>query len=594
MNDSASSSSAPAGKVTPAIDVTTLPTDLAGCHALIAQLSAVLVEAKEQRDAKQSEVDSLKEYVNRLLARLYSKRSEKHKTDPNQQSLDFGDDPAAKDAIAEAAAEAEKVIQEYTVRREIQKNKKVEPRTEKFPEHLPRVEETIEPQTEAKTCAEHGDKKLIGYDTTETLEFERPKLWVRVRKFPKYACAEASECGVTQAQRPVGLVEGNRFAPSIAAEITANKYAYHLPLYREQDLFAGSGWTPSRSSLLNILVATEFILKPLATHILKRILESGGVGCDDTTVTMIMPPKPPAVDASNPRSQRTHDVITAAFDQGKSSITARMWAYRSFDLPLNAFDFTVSRHREGPQEILSNFSGTLMADCYAGFEAITVESLARIKRAACWAHARRKFIELKNNYPQVAAVMLALISQLYDVESAAKVMSPDERKKYRQLKAKALLAQIEQKLNEPLIKDALPKSDVATAANYLRNNWNELSTYVDDPSCPIDNNDTEQLMRQVAVGRKNWLFVGSVAGGERAATLMTLVSSAIRNHLDVTAYIKDVLEKILDGCIDYESLLPHHWALSHPGAVRTYRIEERRDALDRRHSARSRRRVSGK
>jgi hypothetical protein len=122
-----------------------------------------------------------------------------------------------------------------------------------------------------------------------------------------------------------------------------------------------------------------------------------------------------------------------------------MWAYRSFDLPLNAFDFTVSRHREGPQEILLNFDGTLMADCYAGFDAITVESLASIRRAGCSAHARRKFIELK--------------------------------------------------------------SDVATAANYLRNNWTELSTYVDDPSCSIDNNDTEQLMRQVAVGREELSIV---------------------------------------------------------------------------------------
>ncbi|MFM7845475.1 MAG: IS66 family transposase [Planctomycetota bacterium] len=250
----------------------------------------------------------------------------------------------------------------------------------------------------------------------------------------------------------------------------------------------------------------------------------------------------------------------------------------------------MSRHREGPQEILANYSGTLMADCYAGFEAIKVESSDRIKRAACWVHARRKFFDLKSNYPQVAATMLALISQLFDVEAEAKVMTPSERTKHRQDKAKTLLAQIETKLNEPLIKDALPKSVVTTAANYLRNNWKELSTYVDDPSCPIDNNDTEQLMRQVALGRKNWLFVGSVAGGERAATLMSLVSSAIRNHLDVTAYIKDILEKLLAGCTDYESLLPHNWALTHPAAVRAYRVEERRDAIDRRQIARARRR----
>ena len=135
---------------------------------------------------------------------------------------------------------------------------------------------------------------------------------------------------------------------------------------------------------------------------------------------------------------------------------------------------------------------------------------------------------------------------------------------------------------------------MAKAANYLRNNWPELSRYLADPSCPIDNNETEQLMRQVAVGRKNWLFVGSVAGGDRAATLMTLVSSAIRNHLDVPAYLKDVLEQLLAGSTDYESLCPHNWSKQHPESLRTYRIDEHRAAAARQLVTRARRRLLAK
>ena len=365
-----------------AIDAALLPDDLGACHALILQQARVLLAAEAARDENRRKIDELEAYLRKLLEQLYGRRSEKRSCDPNQRELDFGDDPAAQDALAEAAVEAEKIIQEYTVRREITKKTK-EPRSEKFPAHFPRVEETIEPAAEDKTCAAHGEKVLIDYDITETLEFERPKLWVRVRKFAKYVCPQAPSCGVTQAERPQGLVEGNRFAPSLAAEVVANKYAYHIPLYREQDLFASSGWTPSRSTLLNILVAVTFAVRPLAEYMRKRALDSGGVGCDDTTVTLIVPPVAPQVDPNNPRSQRIHDVLRAAIDKGEPSVMARMWAYRSFNLPINVFDFTVSRHRDGPQEILADFQGTLMADCYSGFEAVVLGSSERIARAAC-------------------------------------------------------------------------------------------------------------------------------------------------------------------------------------------------------------------
>jgi len=581
----------------PAAVAIVLPDDLTACHALIQQLSRTVVEIQAARQSdvasRDLTISSLEAYVRKLLNQLHGHRSEKRTFDPKQQVFDFADDPAAEDALREAAAEAEKILEEYTLRR-VARKKRTPRRDEKFPAHLPRVEETIDPPAENKECPEHGAKQLIGYDTTETLELEPPKLWVRVRKFPKYACPQAPTCGVTQAARPEGLVEGDRFGTSVATAVITNKYAYHQPLYREQDLFACGGWTPSRSTLLNILVAGTEVARPLAEYLFQQVLTSGGVGCDDTWVNLIVPPLAPGIDPDSPRSKRVHEVLSAAIERNQPSVKARMWAYRSFTLPINAFDFTVSRHRDGPQDILRDFRGTLMADCYSGFDSVVLASDSRIARAACWSHARRKFDELEDKSPHVSAVMLAMIGQLYDVEDRAKDLTAEDRRALRETRAPPILARIAEYLDQPAIRDALPKSELCQAANYVRNNWNALCHYAGDGACPIDNNDVEQLMRQVALGRKNWLFIGSVPGGERAATLMTLVSSAIRNHLDVSLYLKDVLDQLLRGCRDYESLCPHVWAQTHPHAVRTYRIDERRDAAQRKRVKRARRRLSAK
>jgi transposase len=394
--------------------------------------------------------------------------------------------------------------QEYTVRREL-RTPRVQPRQEKFPEHLPRIEEIIEPSAEERTCPEHGSKQLIGYDTTETLEFERPKLRVRVRKYAKYVCPSQPDCGVLQAERPTGLVEGNRYDTSVAAEVITNKYAYHLPLYREQDLFAGSGWTPSRSTLMNLLGASAFVFQPLSEYLRRRLLASGGLGCDDTYLTLIVPPVAPPVDPANPRSQRIHEVLAEAIAKGQPSVKARMWAYRGFDLPINVFDFTVSRHRDGPGEILRDYAGLLMADCYSGLDGIVLRSDARIVRGACWAHGRRKVFELQTNHPQPASVLLARIRELYDIEDRAKGMTAGERLTLRTREARPILTRIREYLDTPSIRAALPKSDLAKATGYLRNHWELLERYTTDGRFPIDNNETEQLMKQIALGRKNAL-----------------------------------------------------------------------------------------
>jgi transposase len=265
----------------------------------------------------------------------------------------------------------------------------------------------------------------------------------------------------------------------------------------------------------------------------------------------------------------------------RRSVSGRMWAYRSMTLPLNVFDFTVSRHRDGPVAFLESFTGKLMADCYAGFQGIALGSDGQIQRAACTAHARRKVFESRDAYPLETSVVLAKFQQLYDIEDRAKTLSPEERLALRQTEAVPIWASLGEWLDGESAARVLPKSRFAEALGYLRNHGQPLQLYLTDGRMPIDNNEVEQLMKQVAIGRKNWLFVGSVAAGERAADFLTLTSSAVRNDLDVWAYIKDVLDQLLAGSTDYHALRADVWKQSHPEAIRTYRTAERRDRADR-------------
>jgi transposase len=518
---------------------------------------------------------------------VFRTRSERYINDPNQLQLDLKGSDAAVDAaegLDQAVEESVQHVKAHVRRRRRKQHH------EGLPAHLPRYEVEARVSEEVKHCPHHGERKLIGYDCVETLEFERPKLRVRVTKYAKYACDGQAECGITSPERPTALVEGDRYDTSVAAEIITAKYGFHLPVYRQQDLFAGSGWTPERSTLLNILVASAFVLRPLAEYIKKIVLADAVIGTDDTRVTLLLPPAIPQVDPKDPKSQRVHEVFSEAAAAGRRSVSARMWAYRSVTTLLNVFDFSVSRHRDGPDLMLADFCGTLLADCYAGYHGIALRSEGRIRRAACVAHARRKVFDAKDVYPLECSLLLAKFQQLYDIEDRAKRLSPDDRLALRQNESLGIWRSLGEWLDGDSAARVLPKSKLGEALGYLRNHWEPLQTYLTDGRVPIDNNDVEQLMKQVAIGRRNWLFIGSVPAGERAADFLTLVSSAVRNDLDVWAYLKDVLDRLLAGTTDYTTLRPDAWRQAHPEAIREYRVTERRDRADRQQYRRDSRR----
>jgi len=561
-----------------------------------AELESQRQKLREQDIALQSKAQTIQQLTeerdeyklayNKLLQRAFRNRSERYIDDPDQMRLDFGDTDQAADAalgLANAVEELEQTVREHTRRR----RKK---RDESLPDHLPRYEVTATLPDELKVCPQHGERTLLPesmWDTTETLEFERPKLKVRVTKYPKYACDGQPGCGIASPERPTSLVEGNKYDTSIAAEILTGKYNYHLPLYRLQDYFAGSGWCPSRSTQCNILTQTHFVLEPLLEFFKTQVQSDAVVGTDETRVTLLYPKTIPKFDLDDPKERRLHEVFSEALKRKKPSINARMWAYRGVSVKLNVFDFTVSRHRDGPELFFADYGGTMLGDCWSGFEAITVASAGRIVRAACNAHARRKFKQ-SQAYPEERRQWLIWYQRLYDIEERGKWISAEERLALRQREAVPVWQEIDvwlEQIDRRTSNVILPQSDLGKAVQYVRNHLTELKRYLSVPLLPIDNNETEQLMKQVAVGRKNWLFVGSVSGGERSAGLLTLASSALRNDLDVWVYVKDVLDQLLAGRTDYEPLLPWNWAEKHPEAIRTYRITERQ-ARQRRQSAR--------
>ena len=247
---------------------------------------------------------------------------------------------------------------------------------------------------------------------------------------------------------------------------------------------------------------------------------------------------------------------------------------------------------DGPDRFLidNHFEGVLLGDCYAGYTGIALRSDAAISHAACVAHARRKVFEARLNHPAHASRLLAMFQELYDIEDEGEG-DLTRLARLRDEKSQPVWSRLRAYLDESMA-GVLPKEAIGQAAGYLNNQWTALTRHLADARIPIDNNATEQLMKQIAIGRKNWLFIGSVPAGHRAADLMTLASSALRNDLDVWAYLKGVIDALLSGTTNFHDLRPDVWAINHPDQIRHYRIEERRDRADRKQRRRTTRQTN--
>ena len=261
--------------------------------------------------------------------------------------------------------------------------------------------------------------------------------------------------------------------------------------------------------------------------------------------------------------------------------------------PCSVYDFTNSHSRDGPASFLQGYSGYLHADAYTGYDAIFLAPGSSIIEVACWSHTRSRFFKAVRSNPREAHHVLEWVRQLYDIEDRAHDWSVDARRELRAREANPVLDKIEAYLSE-LAPTALPKSSLAKAVNYARNQWEALRRYTDDGRLTIDNNVSERTLRHQDIGRKNWLFLGSESAGPRAAVLYTILTGAKRHHIEPWAYVRDLLLRLHADDPNLKEMLPDRWAAAHPEAILTHRLEESRAKAVRTRARRAHRRARQK
>jgi len=402
-----------------------------------------------------------------------------------------------------------------------------------LPEHLPRETLRHSGPCHCPDCG--GELQSMGVDTREELEYIPARFKVIYHEREKLACRGCDT--VVQAEVPARPIERGLAGPGLLAHVIVSKFADHLPLYRQSDIYAREGITLERSTLAGWIGQLGQLMDPLGDALGRYVLAGNKLHADDTPVPVLKP------------------------GLGKTK-TGRFWTYVRDDRnagqtePAAAwFQYTPDRKGERPREHLRGFTGTLQADAYAGFHHLYQGG--KIQEAACWAHVRRKFHDFAEaNDSPIANEALLRIAAIYAIEQAVRGQPSDVRKAERQARAGPLLADLKAWLGEQQRKLS-KKSELSKVIHYALARWPALTRYVDDGLLEIDNNIAENALRCVALGRKNYLFAGSDAGGERAALMYSLLATAKLNGINPEAYLRHVLTVIAAHPINQiEELLP--------------------------------------
>ncbi len=487
-----------------------------------------LSEQAEELDTRREHIEHLRLMVEKFRHIIFGKKSEKLVLKLEQLEFELEEDETTQ-------AEAEALDERVSPRKE------AKPRSERkpLPEHLKREEVMHKPDSDCcPNCG--GGLRHFGNDVSEQLEYVPESFKVIRHVRPKFACTGCDR--VVEAPAPSRPIERGLAAPSLLAHVIVSKYADHLPLFRQSEIYARQGVEISRSTMAGWVGAASDLLGPLVDAIGKHVFAGRKLHADDTPMPVLAP------------------------GNGKTK-TGRLWTYVRDDRPASEqaapavwFAYSEDRRGEHPRQHLKNFAGALQADAYAGFHHLYGN---HIYEAACWAHARRKFhdIHLAHASPTTTEA-LARIGALYAIEDEVRGKPVDLRLSVRQTRAKPLLDDL-RKWMEKALRSLSSKSETAAAIRYAISRWRALTRYTDDGLLEIDNSAAERALRAVALGRKNFLFAGSDHGGERAAAMYTLIGSAKLNGLDPELYLRTVLAQIADHPISQiQDLLPWNLASS--------------------------------
>jgi transposase len=524
------------------LDLARLPDDAALLQQVVRDLAGVLDRQTAELDDtkarladRDAEIEKLQLFLAMLRRQRFGRSSEK--SHPDQLALSL-------EAIEEQIAALEAKSDPAPAPSPADPGKK--PRRRPLPGHLPREEHRHEPDGCAcSSCG--GALHVIGEDVSEVLDYQPAQFKVIRHVRPRFACRACES--VHQVPMPSLPIERGRPGPGLLANVLVAKYCDHLPLYRQSAIYARSGVDLDRSTLAEWVGRTTWLLQPLAERLAAYVFAASKVHGDDTPV--------PVLDPGRGRTK-----------------TGRLWVYVRDDRrwgdpspPAAVFFYAPDRRGERPADHLARFQGFLQADAYPGFDKLYGE---RIVEVACWAHARRKIFDVhQSTKSPVAADALKKIAELYRVETTIRGRPPDQRREVRQEQSKPLLTELGRWFTVQLGR-LPPKGALAEAFRYALANWTALMRYLDDGRLEIDNNRAENTIRGVALGRKNWLFAGSDAGGDRAAAVYSLIETCKLNGIDPFAWLRDVLTRIADHPINrIADLLPWHWAarISQPRAA---------------------------
>lgn len=496
------------------------------------QYLAEVSQWQKTTDVLNKKVAYLEEQLNWFKKQLFGQKAEKFVSTHNEEQLCF----EGFDQVAPVKPETKIIPEHERKKRQSTGKDKIT-----FPANLPIERQEIDIPEKDKVCPETGVVLVkIGEEVSSKLAHKPGSYFIKQIVRPKYAHPNKSEEGIKIAELPEMFLDRCQADTSLLADILVKKFGDHLPLYRQAEILAREGIHISRQTLCQWVLRAGKALKPLYEEMKAQILKSNNIFYDETPISMLMPGK-----------GKTHQAYMWILTGGLSANPA----YR-------IYDFQTDRCHHHAAKMLKDYNGVLHSDKYGAYEALAQKK--KLTWCPCWAHIRRKFIEAESGDPKFRDWVLMKIRHLFMLEKVAWARSKEERLRIRKEKEAPIIDELITAIKDKLIKGKiLPKSKFKEALGYFCSLAPYLKNYIDHPFARMDNNVAERAVRPLAIGRKNWLFVGNEDGGESAATIFSLIQTCRALDINPREYLEDVMRRLMShNSKKLQELLPDQWKAS--------------------------------
>lgn len=502
--------------------------------------STITLEAHQSEVSKlQEKICFLEEQLNWLQRQIFGQKSEKFVDDKKGQQLlldGFGN------LTSQQNPEKEKVAAHERIKRKTRNGQdKIS-----IPDNLPVERQVIDLPEKEKVCLETGKSLVkIGDEISRKLAFKPGSYFIKEIVRPKYALPQKSESGIRTASLPESLLSRCQADESLLADLLVKKFADHLPLYRQSEMLAREGIGISRQILSQWVVRCGLALKPLFEEMKQHVLRSENIFIDETPIDMLDPGK-----------GKTHQAYMWTIVGGKT-----------VDPPYRIYNFRTDRCHINASDLLKDYHGVVHSDKYGAY--VNLANKKQITWCPCWSHIRRKFIEVESGDPKFRQWVLRKIKYLFMFEKVAWARTEEERLRIRQEKEVPIINELIEAVKDKLINGKiLPKSKLKEALGYFSSLIPYLKNYTAFAWARLDNNVAERAIRPLAIGRKNWLFVGSKDGGEAAAVLLTLIQSCRALNINPREYLEDVMRRLMShNFLKLHELLPLEWSQAHKKTI---------------------------